>query len=77
MSPPTGSIALNNFLQSKGKLSSLSWVDTSSGPAHEPEWTSVCKIDGNVISSGKGTHKHLSRDDAADQALVILTAEWS
>jgi hypothetical protein len=34
-------------------------------------------VDGNVISSGKGTHKHLSRDDAADQALVILTAEWS
>ncbi|KAI0257276.1 hypothetical protein BJV78DRAFT_1277828 [Lactifluus subvellereus] len=77
MPSTTGTIALNNFLQSKGKRASLSWYDTSSGPAHEPEWTSVCKIDGEAISSGKGTHKHLSRDDAADQALVKLTAEWS
>ncbi|KAH9997798.1 hypothetical protein BJV74DRAFT_768211 [Russula compacta] len=73
----TGTIALNNYLQAKGKLASLSWYDTSSGPAHEPEWTSDCKIDGKVIASGKSTHKHLSRDSAAEQALAILMSEDS
>jgi hypothetical protein len=32
-------------------------------------------VDGNAVSSGTGTHKHLSRDDAADKALTILAAE--
>ncbi|KAH9968692.1 hypothetical protein BC827DRAFT_1263195 [Russula dissimulans] len=73
----TGTIALNNYLQAKGKLAALSWYDTSSGPAHEPEWTSDCKIDGEVIASGKGTHKHLARDAAADKALAILMSEDS
>ncbi|KAI0304619.1 hypothetical protein BC826DRAFT_1100432 [Russula brevipes] len=77
MTPATGTIALNNYLQKKGKLSSLSWYDASSGPAHEPEWTSDCKIDGKVIASGKGTHKHISRDIAADQTLAILMSEDS
>lgn len=75
MTPATGTIALNNYLQVKGKLASLSWYDTSSGPAHEPEWTSDCKIDGKVIASGTGTHKHLSRDAASEKALAILMAE--
>lgn len=75
MTPAIGTIALNNYLQVKGKLASLSWYDTSSGPAHEPEWTSDCKIDGKVIASGTGTHKHLSRDAASEKALAILMAE--
>ncbi|KAI0274923.1 hypothetical protein BC834DRAFT_850345 [Gloeopeniophorella convolvens] len=77
MVPATGTIALNNFLQGRGKLTSLSWVDTQSGPAHAPEWNSVCKIDGQEVSSGTGTHKHLSRDAAADAALAILMLEWN
>lgn len=32
-------------------------------------------VDGKVIASGKGTHKHLSQDAAADQALAILKSE--
>ncbi len=32
-------------------------------------------VDGKVIASGKGTHKHLSRDAASDKALAILMAE--
>ncbi|KAH9004169.1 hypothetical protein EDB86DRAFT_2141451 [Lactarius hatsudake] len=77
MPSATGTIALNNFLQARRKLASLSWNDTTSGPAHAPEWLSVCKIDGTDISSGTGTHKHLSRDVAAERALAILTAEWA
>ncbi|KAI9462287.1 hypothetical protein BJY52DRAFT_1185045 [Lactarius psammicola] len=77
MPPATGTIALNNFLQARRKLASLSWLDTQSGPAHEPEWTSVCRIDGRDISSGTGTHKHLARDAAAERALAILTVEWA
>jgi hypothetical protein len=34
-------------------------------------------VDGDAVSSGKGTHKHLSRDDAADKTLAVLTAQWS
>ncbi|KAN0134994.1 hypothetical protein V8E53_007368, partial [Lactarius tabidus] len=64
-------------LQEKRRLASLSWYDTSSGPAHAPEWLSVCRIDSEDISSGTGTHKHLSRDDAAEKALVILEEKWS
>ncbi|KAF8273000.1 hypothetical protein EI94DRAFT_1795699 [Lactarius quietus] len=76
MPPATGTIALNNFLQTKHRLASLSWNDTSSGLAHAPEWLSVCRIDGEDISSGTGTHKHLSRDAAADKALPILIKNW-
>lgn len=32
-------------------------------------------VDGKVIASGKGTHKHLSQDAAADLALAILISE--
>ncbi|KAI0043532.1 hypothetical protein FA95DRAFT_1609313 [Auriscalpium vulgare] len=70
----TGTIALNNYLQAQGKLTLLSWVDTSSGPAHAPEWTSICKLDGQAVATGTGTHKNLARDAAATEALRILTA---
>ncbi|KAI9511729.1 hypothetical protein F5148DRAFT_226168 [Russula earlei] len=77
MTPATGTIALNNYLQVKGKLASLSWYDTPSGPAHAPEWTSECKIDSVVIASGKGAQKHISRDAAAENALAILMSSES
>lgn len=32
-------------------------------------------VDGKVLASGKGTHKHLSRDAAAEKALAILIEE--
>lgn len=34
-------------------------------------------VDGKVVASGKGTHKHLSQDAAADLALAILISEES
>ncbi|QRW24566.1 hypothetical protein RhiXN_11478 [Rhizoctonia solani] len=30
---------LNNLLQAQGKLNTLSWKESASGPAHGPEWT--------------------------------------
>ena len=32
-------------------------------------------VDGKTIATGKGTHKHVSRDAAAEQALAILKSE--
>ncbi|TFY71837.1 hypothetical protein EVG20_g1167 [Dentipellis fragilis] len=74
MSTTEDTIALNNHLQNQGRLASLSWVDETRGPAHAPEWTSICKIDGVVVCEGVGPHKHEARNDAARKALRILTA---
>ena len=38
-------------------------------------FTNPSVVDGNVIASGKGTHKRLSRRAAAEQALAILMSE--
>ncbi|KAA1471389.1 hypothetical protein DENSPDRAFT_880443 [Dentipellis sp. KUC8613] len=74
MSTAEDTIALNNYLQNQGKKASLSWVDETTGPAHAPEWKSICKIDGVVVCEGVGPHKHEARNDAAKRALEILTA---
>jgi hypothetical protein len=34
-----------------------------------------CVVDGIVIAFGKGTHKYISRNVAADKALAILMEE--
>ncbi|KAI0323085.1 hypothetical protein OF83DRAFT_1167102 [Amylostereum chailletii] len=73
MSPVHGTVALNTYLQSVGKQASLSWIDVSEGPVHAPMWTCTCKVDGQAVATGTGTHKHLARDAAADKALPILT----
>ncbi|KAJ3989026.1 hypothetical protein F5890DRAFT_178982 [Lentinula detonsa] len=67
-----GAFALNNFLQKKNRLDALSWVDSTAGPSHSPQWTCVCKIDGEVVATGTGSQKHVARDIAANQALKIL-----
>ncbi|KZV69737.1 hypothetical protein PENSPDRAFT_686125 [Peniophora sp. CONT] len=67
-----GTIALNNYLQSQGRLTALSWVDIASGSQHSPTWTCTCKIDGQSFAVGTGTHKHLARNAAAEQTLRIL-----
>ncbi|SJL06416.1 uncharacterized protein ARMOST_09753 [Armillaria ostoyae] len=43
-----GTVELNNYLQSKGMLASLSWIESISGPRYGPTWTCICKIDGQV-----------------------------
>ncbi|KAI0717141.1 hypothetical protein C8Q76DRAFT_617559, partial [Earliella scabrosa] len=59
-------------LESKNKASDLSWEDTFTGPRHAGEWTSSCKIEGQVIASGTGSKKNIARDAAAKEALPIL-----
>ncbi|KAF9469724.1 hypothetical protein BDZ94DRAFT_22911 [Collybia nuda] len=72
--------SLNNYLQGKGRdnldgLSSLTWVDSTSGPKDLPVWTSVCKINGVERGRGTGTRKHIARNQAAAVALNYLQAE--
>ncbi|KAI0652338.1 hypothetical protein C8Q79DRAFT_1005546 [Trametes meyenii] len=67
-----GTVALNNYLQEQGKLTSLSWEDSPTGPRHAAEWTSKCKINGEVVATGTGNSKNAARDAAADAALPIL-----
>ncbi|KIP11719.1 hypothetical protein PHLGIDRAFT_124620 [Phlebiopsis gigantea 11061_1 CR5-6] len=61
--------ALNQYLQSIGKAEALSWLDTTSGPAHAPQWTSTCKIENEAKGKGQGPQKHIARDIAAKEAL--------
>jgi len=68
-------LTLQPDLQRVGKLTSLSWIDTTSGPPHTPTWTSICRIDGEEVARGEGTHKHLARDAAADIALQVRAGE--
>jgi len=70
-----GTVALNNYLQTGGKLASLSWVDITTGPRDQPVWTSTCKIAGKIVAEGTGTHKHLARNAAATLALKSLEAD--
>ncbi|KAI6047991.1 hypothetical protein EDC04DRAFT_42204 [Pisolithus marmoratus] len=68
-------VALNNYLQSIGQLTALSWKDSKSGSAHSPEWSSVCKIHGREYGTGTGAQKHLARGTAATMALNALRNE--
>ncbi|THH02341.1 hypothetical protein EW026_g497 [Hermanssonia centrifuga] len=70
MGNETGTVALNNYLQSQGQLTLLTWVDTPSGPAHAQRWTSV--FSGQPIGTGTGAQKFIARDMAADIALATL-----
>ncbi|TFK41924.1 hypothetical protein BDQ12DRAFT_710272 [Crucibulum laeve] len=70
-----GTVKLNNYLQGQDRASSLSWVESNSGPSHAPTWKCVCKIDGKEYGTGTGSHKHIAKDIAATQALNTLTGE--
>ncbi|EGO05250.1 hypothetical protein SERLA73DRAFT_174311 [Serpula lacrymans var. lacrymans S7.3] len=67
-----GTVALNNYLQATNQLTSLSWQDSTSGPKNAPQWTSTCKIAGQVYGIGTGTHKHIARNMASTIALNSL-----
>ncbi|TBU34439.1 hypothetical protein BD311DRAFT_746165 [Dichomitus squalens] len=75
MSSNDGTVALNNYLQNKGRAAALHWEDTFTGPRHDGQWTSYCKINGEVIATGTGTQKNAARDAAAREALPILMAQ--
>ncbi|CCM03769.1 uncharacterized protein FIBRA_05916 [Fibroporia radiculosa] len=70
-----GTVLLNNWLQARNRVTSLSWEESTTGPRHSPQWTSVCKIDGQDYGRGTGAQKHLARDIAAKAALERLIQE--
>ncbi|KAH9858268.1 hypothetical protein C2E23DRAFT_174014 [Lenzites betulinus] len=65
-------VALNNYLQKKGKAAALHWHSRRTGKHHAPAWTSQCKVDNVVLASGTGANKTLSKEAAAAKALIIL-----
>jgi len=67
-----GTVALNNYLQSKNQAALLTWEESSSGPAHAPQWTLTCKLNGEVVGVGTGAQKHIAKDMAAKAALQTL-----
>ncbi|KDR85628.1 hypothetical protein GALMADRAFT_205009 [Galerina marginata CBS 339.88] len=44
MPESTGITRLNEYLQKKGRLTSLSWQESWAGPANSKKWTMTCKI---------------------------------
>ncbi|EIW87107.1 hypothetical protein CONPUDRAFT_149147 [Coniophora puteana RWD-64-598 SS2] len=70
--PRDGTDALNEYLQRKGRLHSLSWQVRTTGPTHSPTWTCTCKINGEVKSVGTGTHQTAAKNMAANIALEAL-----
>ncbi|KIK70485.1 hypothetical protein GYMLUDRAFT_150255, partial [Collybiopsis luxurians FD-317 M1] len=68
---------LNLVLQAKNRLHALSWLESFSGPRHAPQWTCVCKINGQEKGRGTGGQKQAARDIAANQALrVLIDEKW-
>ncbi|KAH7915710.1 hypothetical protein BJ138DRAFT_916766 [Hygrophoropsis aurantiaca] len=65
-------VSLNNYLQSTGQLSSLTWRTSTSGLPHEPRWTCYCVISGDIKGVGTGTHQHIAKKMAATIALRAL-----
>lgn len=66
---------LNQYLQKTGRLSSLSWEESATGPAHAREWECICKIDGEPRGKGVALHKHVAKDKASEEALAFLRKE--
>ncbi|KAK7465325.1 hypothetical protein VKT23_005304 [Stygiomarasmius scandens] len=73
--PSLGTATLNNYLQAKGRLHSLSWLEANSGPRHSPTWTMTAKIDGQVYAVGTAKQKNVARDIAATETLRKLQEE--
>lgn len=70
----TGTNRLNSYLQERGRVSSLSWVESWAGPPHAKTFTCICKIDGKAFGEGQGPKKHIAKDLAADAAWAVLIA---
>ncbi|KAH6916646.1 hypothetical protein BKA70DRAFT_1555292 [Coprinopsis sp. MPI-PUGE-AT-0042] len=63
---------LNKHLGSIGQATSLSWQESTSGLAHAPKWTCICKIDGIPRGQGTALRKYLAKILAAEEALKYL-----
>lgn len=63
---------LNQHLDRTGKRTSLSWQESTSGLAHEPQWSCICKIDGIQRGIGVSHRKYKAKNLAAAEALQYL-----
>jgi len=72
MAGDTGTSRLNNYLQGKGRLSSLTWEEVQEESDDSRTWTCTCKVDGTQRGKGTATKKHEAKDVAADQAWTWL-----
>ncbi|KAF4573378.1 hypothetical protein EYR36_007890 [Pleurotus pulmonarius] len=68
-------VALNNYLQARHMLASLSWSFQTTGVGHEPQWTARCRIDGVTRGTGAAGRKSLAKNQAAGAALRSLQEE--
>ncbi|KAH9997797.1 hypothetical protein BJV74DRAFT_826514 [Russula compacta] len=71
--PPT--VRLNNYLQSIGRLPSISYLEQDNGPTAENRWTVMVKIDGQIMGTCDAPRRAAAKEAAAVQALKRLGLE--
>ncbi|KAH9178853.1 hypothetical protein EDB89DRAFT_986710 [Lactarius sanguifluus] len=73
--PPT--VRLNNYFQSIGRPSSVSYFERDNGPSasSEKRWSMTVKIDGQEMGQCYGQRKTVAKEAAAELALKRLRIE--
>ncbi|TFK34277.1 hypothetical protein BDQ12DRAFT_727057 [Crucibulum laeve] len=61
---------LNNRCQYLGK--SHKFEDSTTGPQHQPTWTSIAYVNGIEYGQGSGPSRDVAKERAAQQALNAL-----
>ena len=67
--------ALQEWLQARGEAVPDYVVAAEEGPSHRPRFRVRCVVAGRVVSEGEGFSKKEAQQDAAQKALLALTAE--
>ena len=67
--------ALQEWLQARGEAVPDYVVAAEEGPSHRPRFRVQCVVGGRVVSEGEGYSKKEAQQDAAQKALLVLTAE--
>ncbi|EIW64051.1 uncharacterized protein TRAVEDRAFT_41469 [Trametes versicolor FP-101664 SS1] len=70
---PRYAVDLNNREYIKqNQLAALNWVESHTGAGNNIQWTTTCKINGEVHGTGTSSVKNTAKEEAARQALVKL-----
>ncbi len=70
--PDNPKAELQELLQSQGRPTPVYQVVSSSGPAHQPQFTVEVMAEGSPIGSGSGRNKNAAETEAARAALAAL-----
>jgi len=70
--PDNPKAELQELLQGQGKPTPIYRVVTSSGPAHQPQFTVEVATDGDVLGAGVGRSKNAAETEAARAALAVV-----